>query len=130
MTEETQNQTPPATPETPAQPLIDISHFAAVQLRVGLIKEAEAVPKSKKLFKLAVDLGPELGMRQVLSGIAQYYQPDALIGKRVVIVANLKPAMMMGLESQGMLLAVINQDGSALSVMEVPDTFPEGCTVR
>lgn len=135
MTTEESNQTPPtAAPlevkPVESTPMIDIAHFAAVQLRVGLIKEAEAVPKSKKLLKLQVDLGAELGTRQVLSGIAQYYQPENLIGKRVVIVANLKPAQMMGLESQGMLLAVMNQDGSSLSTIEVPEHFPEGSTVR
>ena len=113
-----------------SEPLIDIEHFSKVKLRVGRIESAEAVPKSKKLIKLQVDLGEQLGMRQVLAGIAQFYSAENLVGKRVVVVSNLKPATLMGLESQGMLLAASNDDNSVLSILEPPDTIQLGAVVR
>ncbi len=82
---------------------IGIEAFGAVELRVAKILEAEPVPKAKKLLKLQVDLGYE--KRQIVSGIAKFYKPEELIGKKVIIVANLKPAKLCGVESFGMLLA-------------------------
>ena len=82
---------------------IGIESFAAVELRVAEILECEPVPKAMKLLKLIVDLGYE--KRQVVSGIAKFYTPDELIGKKIVLVANLKPAKLCGVESRGMLLA-------------------------
>ena len=82
---------------------IGIDAFAAVELRVAEIIACESVPKAKKLLKLQVDLGYE--KRQVVSGIAKFYQPDDLIGKKVVLVTNLKPAKLCGVDSYGMLLA-------------------------
>jgi methionyl-tRNA synthetase len=84
--------------------LIAIDDFAKVKLVVGQVKEAERVPKSKKLIRLQVDLGePEL--RQIVAGIGKAYEPDDLVGRRIVVVANLEPAKLMGVESRGMLLA-------------------------
>ena len=74
-----------------------------VELRTAEIIECEKVPRAKKLLKLKVDLGYET--RQIVSGIAKFYEPDSLIGKKVVIVANLTPAKLCGIESEGMLLA-------------------------
>ena len=120
----------PAAPAmSPASDQIDIEQFMKVKLRVARIESAEAVPKSKKLLKLQVDLGP-LGKRQVLSGISQHYTPESLLGKRVIIVANLKPATMMGLESQGMLLAGSSADGTTLRIVEPSPDLPEGAEVR
>jgi len=87
---------------------VTIDEFKNVSLRVGKVISAERVEGSEKLLKLQVDLGE---MRQVLSGIAKAYAPEALIGKEVVIVANLDPRKMMGMESQGMLLAAHGEDG-------------------
>jgi methionyl-tRNA synthetase len=87
---------------------IGIDAFSKVELRVGKILECELVPKAKKLLKLQVDLGYE--KRQVVSGIAKFYTPDELIGKKVVIVANLKPAKLCGVDSYGMLLASGDED--------------------
>ncbi len=84
--------------------MITMDDFAKVELRVGTILEAEEVPGSEKLIKQIVDFG-ELGKRQILSGIKQWYKPSQLIGKQFVYVVNLEPRMMMGLESQGMILA-------------------------
>ena len=89
--------------EPEREPEIAIDEFAKVELRVAEILECEAVPKSKKLLKLQVDLGFE--KRQVVSGIAKYYTPDELVGKKVVLVSNLKPAKLFGIDSYGMILA-------------------------
>jgi methionyl-tRNA synthetase len=87
--------------------LISIDDFAKVDLRVAQIVVAERVPKTDKLLRLEVDLGPSFNpsRRQILAGIAEYYAPEALIGRKVVIVANLAPRKMRGLESQGMVVA-------------------------
>ena len=90
---------------------ITIDEFMKVDLRTGKILEAEKVKKSKKLIQLKVDIGTET--RQILAGIAESYEPENLIGRTVVIVANLKPAKLMGIESQGMVLAASN-DGTVL----------------
>ncbi len=88
---------------------ITIDDFKKIQLRSGIILKAEAVKKSDKLLKLEVDLGFE--KRQVVAGIAQSYKPEELVGKNILVVANLKPAKLMGLESKGMVLAVDTTDG-------------------
>ena len=93
----------PAPAPAPAGDKIDISEFAKVELRAAKITAAEKVEGSKKLIKLQVDLGSE--SRQVVAGIADSYAPEALVGKTVVLVANLKPAKLMGVESNGMVLA-------------------------
>lgn len=88
---------------TALKPLVDIEEVRKLDLRVGQVLSAVAVPKSKKLLKLEVDLGFE--KRQILAGISQVYKPEEMVGKKIVVVANLKPATLMGLESQGMVLA-------------------------
>jgi methionyl-tRNA synthetase len=95
------NQDPPTAPTLPAH--ITIDDFAKVELRVAQILVAERIPKADKLLRLEVDLGYE--KRQILAGIAQYYEPEKLVGRKIVIVANLAPRKMRGLESNGMLLA-------------------------
>jgi methionyl-tRNA synthetase len=90
---------------------IDIADFARIELRVAQVKAAEKVAGSRKLVRLEVDLGTEV--RQVVAGIAESYAPESLIGKKVALVANLKPAKLMGVESNGMLLAA-SVDGRAV----------------
>jgi len=100
-----------------------MDEFQKVDLRVGTVLEAERVDGSEKLLKLKVDLGEEAGPRQILSGIAKWYAPEDMAGKQVVVVANLEPRMMMGFESNGMLLAAHGTDGSAVlltALSEVP----------
>ena len=94
-------EVPSATPA--ADTRITIDEFMKVELRVAKVVTAERVPKSKKLIKLEVDLGSEV--RVVVAGIAGAYEPEALVGRTVVVVANLKPAKLMGVESNGMVLA-------------------------
>ncbi len=83
---------------------INIDDFLKVELRVGEIKVAERIPKADKLLRFEIDLGEEKP-RQILAGLAEYYEPETLVGRKVVVVANLKPRMMRGLESQGMICA-------------------------
>lgn len=88
---------------------ISIDDFAKIELRVGLVKVAERVPKADKLLRLEIDIGTEV--RQVLAGIAEAYAPETLIGRKVVIVANLAPRKLRGLESNGMIVAASLEDG-------------------
>ncbi len=99
--------------------LIEIGQFFETSLKVGTVVEAEEVPKSKKLLKLQVDLGEE-NLRQVVAGIKEFYSPDDLINTQVCVVANLKPAKLMGMISEGMLLAAKDEDGLCLIRPEKP----------
>jgi methionyl-tRNA synthetase len=111
----------------PANPPISYDDFAKVELRVAEILSAERVPKSDKLLKLSVNAG-DPAPRQILAGIGQHFEPETLVGKRVVIVANLAPRKMMGLESQGMVLAASDETGLQLTTV-AGDAKP-GSTVR
>jgi len=121
-------QAPPAQPAPPAEPaLITIDDFMKIQLKVAKVLEAERMPKSQKLLKLKVDAG-EAEPRTILAGIAESYAPEAMVGKTIVIVANLAPRKMMGLESNGMVLAA-SPDGGAAIVLNVEPATP-GTRVR
>jgi len=106
--------------------LISIDEFKKIQLKVGKVLRAEKIPKSKKLLKLIVDLGP-LGQRQIIAGIANYYEPQDLLGKSIVVVTNLKPAKLMGLESQGMLLAA--KSNAELKILTVDGSIDPGSVI-
>jgi methionine--tRNA ligase beta chain len=97
-----------------------IDEFKNADLRVGKIVAAERVEGSEKLLKLQVEIGEDKP-RQILSGIAKWYSPDDLLEKEVVIIANLDPRMMMGMESQGMLLAAHGEDGVPVIIMPAKD---------
>jgi methionyl-tRNA synthetase len=105
---------------------ITIDEFARLDLRVAEVVAAEAMPKSKKLLKLTVALGEET--RTVMAGIAEHYAPADLVGKKVVVVANLQPAKLMGVESRGMVLAG-STDG-ALAVITLDRDLPPGSRVK
>ena len=106
--------------------IIDINEFAKLDLRIGKIENAERVEGSKKLIKLEVDVGDET--RQLVAGIAEEYTPESLIGKLVPILANLKPVKLMGVESQGMILAV---DVNGKPILLHPDVeVPAGSGIR
>jgi len=106
---------------------ISIDHFAQVELRVALVKNCEKHPNADKLLVLTLDLGTE--ERTVVSGIAKWYQPEALVGKKVVLVANLKPAKMRGIVSQGMILAAHDADDN-LEVITIDAPIALGAQVR
>jgi len=88
---------------------ITIDDFVKIELRVGVVKVAERVPKSDKLLRLEIDIGTEV--RQVVAGIAEAYAPEPLVGRKVVIVANLAPRKLRGLESNGMIVAASLEGG-------------------
>jgi len=113
---------------TPAEDnRISIDEFMKVELRVAKVLEAEAVPKSKKLVKLKVDVGNE--QRTIVAGIAEAYQPEQLLGRTIAIVFNLKPAKLMGIESNGMVLAASVGDGKPILV-SFDEPVPPGARVR
>jgi methionyl-tRNA synthetase len=120
-----QAPTPAAAPSSDGH--IAIDDFMKVELRVAKVLEAEAVPKSKKLIKLKVDAGTD--QRTILAGIAEAYKPEELVGRTIVIVANLKPRPMMGMESQGMVLAASTETGPP-SLVAVDPSLPAGARVR
>jgi len=125
--------TPPAAPApAPAAPeeapIVTIDEFAKIDLRVAVVLAAERVPKTEKLLKLQLDLGSE--ERTIVSGIAEFYEPEALVGRRIVIVANLKPARIRGVESRGMLLAAGGRGpGEAFGLISLDNDIPPGTRV-
>ncbi|MHB8874816.1 MAG: methionine--tRNA ligase [Myxococcaceae bacterium] len=116
-------------PEEPAGPPAEIEYadFTRVQLKVGKVLAAERVPKADKLLKLQVDVG-EGAPRTIVAGIAEAYQPEQLVGRAVVVVANLKPRALRGIESKGMLLAA-GPGGKELSLVD-PGPLPPGAEVK
>lgn len=114
---------PGPAPEGVAE-LVPIDLFRKLDLRVAVVKHAERVPKAKKLMKLTLDVGEE---RQVVAGIAEYYAPEDIIGKQVIVVANLQPAKLMGIESRGMILAA--RDGEVLKLITTSETVAPGSKV-
>jgi methionyl-tRNA synthetase len=116
----------PAAAPAPAEGLIDFDQFGKVDLKVAKIESAEKIAGSKKLIKMTVDIGTE--KRQVVAGIAEAYAPESLVGKKVILVANLKPAKLMGVESQGMLLAA-SLDGKPV-LCTFDQDVPPGTKIR
>jgi methionyl-tRNA synthetase len=108
----------PEAEESDMLPQISIDEFQKIDLRTAKVIAAEPVPKAKKLLKLQVDLGSE--KRQIVAGLAEHYQPADLIGKTVILLANLQPATIRGVESQGMLLAVEGENGLVVLTPEKP----------
>ena len=94
--------------------MIPYSDFQKLDLRVGKVISAERVHGSEKLLKLMVDLGAEIGERQIIAGVGKVYSPEDMAGLEIIIVANLEPRSLMGLESQGMLLAADDESGPIL----------------
>jgi len=127
----------PAVPASPApaapvgKPLINYDDFAKLDLRVGKVLEVSNHPSADKLFVLKVDLGDGQPPRQILAGLRPYMPPEALLGRLVVVVANLEPRKMRGLESCGMILAAGFEEGTERKVVFVtPERdVPPGATV-
>src|SRR5438046_1026985 len=107
--------------------LISIDTFAQIDLRVGQVVRAERVPNADKLLRLEVDLA-EAEPRQLLAGIAEWYAPEGLVGQKILVVANLQPRRMRGLESRGMLLAADAQGRPMLA--SVPPETPNGARLH
>lgn len=113
-------------PEVGGKPRIGIDVFDQVELRVGQVELAERVPGADKLLRLMVNLGAET--RQIVSGIAQHFQPEALVGQKVIVVTNLKPVKLRGVESNGMILAASHE--GTLKLATVPPEMPNGAIVK
>ncbi|HEY8488443.1 MAG TPA: methionine--tRNA ligase [Thermaerobacter sp.] len=109
-----------------AAPVITIEEFGRVQLRTARVVHAEKHPRADRLLRLEVDLGGE--RRQIVAGIAAHYRPEELVGKTIVVVANLKPAVIRGVESQGMVLAA--EDGEGLALLTTDRPIAEGSRIR
>ena len=107
---------------------ISIDDFGKVKLQVARVTACEKVEKSKKLLKLQLSLGPD-GTRQVVSGIANWYTPEEMVGKQVVLVANLKPAKLAGIESQGMVLCAATEDDGKLKLVTVENGMDDGAII-
>ena len=130
-------QPPPSLAATPAAPpatvgcstTVTYDDFARIELRVGTIRQATAMEKSRKLLKLQVELGNN-ELRQVLAGIKEHYTPEQLIGKQVILVANLAPRPMMGEVSHGMLLAATDSATGRVIVMSPSEPVAPGSTVK
>ncbi|MCG7340215.1 methionine--tRNA ligase [Staphylococcus sp. ACRSN] len=125
-----QSMQPPKTEEpveeVPSKEQIDIKDFDKVEIKAATIIDAENVKKSDKLLKIQVDLDSE--QRQIVSGIAKYYQPEDIIGKKVAVVTNLKPAKLMGRTSEGMILSA-EKDG-VLTLVSLPNAIPNGAIIK
>jgi len=116
---------PAAPAPAPAVNVVTIEEFGKVALRTARVLAAEAVPKATKLLRLEIELGGET--RQIVAGIAQFYKPEQLVGRTIVVVANLKPAVIRGLESNGMLLAA--KSGDTLRLVTPDGDVPSGSSV-
>ena len=108
---------------------IDITDFTKVDLRVGEVLTAERIPKADKLLLLTVDIGEEKP-RQILAGIAQYYEPEQLLRRKIAVVANLKPRKLRGFESQGMLLAASVGDEGKPVIATFSEDVPNGARLK
>lgn len=117
----------PAPTDAAAPGTLSPDEFAKVALRVGVVRAAERVPKADKLLKLTVDVG-EAAPRTIAAGIAEAYAPEAVVGRHVVVVANLAPRTIRGIQSQGMLLAA-GPGGATLRLVD-PGDLPPGSEVR
>jgi methionine--tRNA ligase beta chain len=132
FTEANMSENPPAAPvpaATPANttPTINFDDFAKLDLRVATVLECKAHPNADKLLVLQLDVGGE--RRQICAGLRAYYQPEQLVGKQIVIVANLAPRTMRGEVSQGMLLAASDTAANRVIVLNPAETVPSGSKV-
>ncbi len=107
--------------------MISIEDFAKIDLRAGTVVSAEPIPGATKIIKLEIDIGD----RRVITtaGIAQYYKPEEMLGRKVVVVANLQPAMIRGIESQAMILAA-SMEGHKTALVTVAEEIPNGARVK
>ena len=114
-------------PQVEEKPEITIDDFDKIQIRVGEVLKCEPVPKAKKLLVSQIRIGDEV--RQIVSGIAKYYKPEEMVGKKVAVITNLKPCKLCGVESQGMILAAAD-DADNLSVLTVDKDMIAGSEIR
>jgi methionyl-tRNA synthetase len=109
--------------------IIEFNEWQKIDLRVAEIKEVEDISGADKLYKLTVNVGSELGERIICAGIKEYYSKDELKNKKIVVFANLKPRLMKGIESQGMLLAAVSDDHSKVILISPEKDIENGCRI-
>lgn len=109
---------------------VDFSDWEKLDLRVGKILKVEEIEGADKLYKLQVDLGKELGKRTLCAGIKKYYKKEELKGKKIVVFANLKPRMLKGIESQGMLLAADNPEKGKVVLLSPESDIEIGSKIK
>ena len=128
MSEENKNGQEPVPPSPPpaAEPRISIEEFAKVEMRVGEVLEAERVAGSHKLIRMRVDIGSET--RQIVAGIAGAYEPESLMHRKIILVVNLKPAKLMGIVSDGMVLAATAGERPVLATFA--EDVPNGSLLK
>jgi len=119
---------PPVPPPPPPVDLINIQEFAKVHLRIGRVLDVRDHPNANKLYIVDVDLGPELGKRQLVAGLKPFMPPEALKDKLVVVATNLEPAVLRGERSEGMLLAA--SDGTSVVPLTIAAPLPPGSKIR
>jgi methionyl-tRNA synthetase len=107
---------------------IRIDDFKKIEMRVAQVISAEPVPKADKLFKLELDLGYE--HRTIVSGIREYYKPEEMVGKKIIVICNLKPAKLRGVESNGMLMAAESCTDDGLALLTVDQDIPVGSKIH
>ncbi len=114
------------------KPNITYEDFQKLDLRIGEVKDAVNIPKSKKLMRLTVDFGEEYGVVTILTGMAEFYNPDVFTGKKFAFIANLEPRSMMGEVSHGMILAAdeTHEDTNKPVLIPIDFTVPNGTIVR
>ena len=117
-------------PSNMKKELIQYGDFQKLDLRVGEIKAAAPLEGSRNLLQLSVDLGEEYGVVEILSGIADYYKPEDIVGNKYIFVANLEPKKMLGHYSNGMIMAVDVNGGETCILVQVPSSLKNGSIAR
>jgi methionine--tRNA ligase beta chain len=109
--------------------IIEFSDWQKINLRVAQIKKVEDIPEADKLYKITVDIGKEIGKRVICAGIKKYYSKEELKDKKIVVFVNLKPRLMKGIESQGMLLAGVSEDSSRVVLISPENYLDNGSRI-
>jgi len=109
--------------------IIKFSDWQKINLRVAQIKKVEDIPEADKLYKITVDIGKEIGKRVICAGIKKYYSKEELKDKKIVVFVNLKPRLMKGIESQGMLLAGVSEDSSRVVLISPENYLDNGSRI-
>jgi methionine--tRNA ligase beta chain len=112
-----------------ADGIIEFNEWQKLDLRIAEIKKVEDIGGADKLYKLTVDIGKEIGKRIICAGIKEYYSKEELKGKKIVVFVNLKPRLMKGIESQGMLLAGVSDDHSKVVLISPEKDIENGCRI-
>ncbi len=109
--------------------IVEFNEWQVIDLRVAQIKKVEDIEGADKLYKINLDVGSEIGERTICAGIKEYYSKEELVGKKIAVFVNLKPRLMKGIESQGMLLAAVSEDHSEVVLVCPEKNIANGCKI-